>query len=237
MAAATSKQVTPRLRSSGDVRARFPRHDGNVNSTLSRWGRRARMTLAAAALSAAPLMFAVPSAHAAENTAPSTTAGIVNCLSWQDQAAYPGVCAGLKPALSCVWANDDGSYSAALGFTNPSRYTIEADAGSYQNSVYLNRSTPHADGQPSFFRPGDSTTEFTLDWNPIHGDDVQWALDGTTLRFSSSSGPACTQHPVPIMGSVTVLGIVALGGVGAFVFFNRRSIARKEWLRRLVHAG
>ena len=76
------------------------------------------MTLAAATLSAAPLMFAAPSAHAAENTAPSTTAGTVNCLSWQDQAAYPGVCTGLKPTLSCVWANDDGTYSAALGFTN-----------------------------------------------------------------------------------------------------------------------
>ena len=150
---------------------------------------------------------------------------------------YPGVCTGLKPTLSCVWANDDGTYSAALGFTNPSQYTIEADAGSYQNSVYLNGSTPHADGQPSFFRPGDPVTEFTLDWNPLQGNDVQWALDGTTLRFSSSSGPACAQHPVPIMGSMTVLGIVAFGGVGAFVFFNRRSIARKEWLRRLVHAG
>jgi hypothetical protein len=231
------EEADAELRSSGDVRCHACGHDGRVISLAGSWGRRARMAAAAVSLSAAPLLFAAPAAHAAQNTDPSTTPGTINCLSWQDQAAYPSACTGLKPTLSCVWANGDGTYSAALGFTNPSAYRIEADAGSYQNSIYINGSTPTADGQPSFFRPGTSTTEFTIDWNPLRGNTVQWALDGTTLQFTSASGPACAQHPVPILASLTVIGLTGLGGVGAFVLWNRRSVNRREWLRRLVRAG
>ena len=188
---------------------------------------------AVVALAAAPLLLVAPAAHAAQkfNTSPSTTPGTVNCLSWQDQASYPGVCDGLTPTLSCTWDNGDGTYSAALGFDNPSAYTIEADAGSYQNSIYINASTPHADGQPSFFRPGISETEFVVTWDPLHGDQVNWTLDGHQLVFASSTGPACAQHPVPILGNTTVLGIAGGLAVCAFVVWNRRSLRRKEWLR------
>jgi len=195
------------------------------------------MMLAAGALAVGPLMLLAPAADAAVNTAPSTTPGTINCMSWQDDQNNPGACAALKPTLSCVWANDDGTYSAALGFDNRSGFTIEADAGSYQNAIYINGSTPTADGQPSFFRPGVSTTEFTIDWNPLHGDNVNWSLDGTSLNFSSSSGPACEQHPVPIAGNALVWGIGGGAAVCALALWNRRSMRRKEWIRRLSQAA
>jgi hypothetical protein len=171
------------------------------------------------------------------NTSPSTTPGTINCMSVKDDSANPGVCDGLKPTLSCVFANDDGTYSAALGFVNPSDLTIEADAGYYVNSIYINKRTPKADGQPSFFRPGASTTEFVVDWDPSDGDQIQWTLDGTTLNFSSTSGPACVSHPVPIMGNAVVWGIGGGVAVCALLVWNRRSMRRKEWIRRLSRAA
>jgi hypothetical protein len=205
-----------------------------VESTFSRWTRRARLILAALTLAAGASILAAPNAHAATfNTDPSTTPGTVNCLSWQDQAAYPTACSGLTPTLSCVWDNGDGTYTAALGFTNPSTYTIEADAGSYLNSVYGNKSTPKDSGQPSFFRPGTSVTEFTVDWTQSKVGVMEWQLGDQMLTFSSSSGPACTQHPVPIFSNATLLGVTAFLGMCAFAVWNRRSLRRKAWIRAL----
>jgi hypothetical protein len=198
------------------------------------------MTVAAAALAAGPLMLAAPAAHAAKvDTNPSTTPGTLNCMAWQDREAHPGACENLTPTLSCVWNNGDGTFAAALGFSNQSGYTLLAPAGSYENSIYGNGKVANDVGQTPSFRPGDSTTAFVVTWNPVRGDAMQWALGSNpnTLDFTSTSGPACDQHPVPIFGNATLLGIAALTGVCAFVFWNRRSIGRREWIRGIIRAS
>jgi len=197
------------------------------------------MAVAATALAAAPLLLAAPAAHAAKvDTSPSTTPGTLNCMSWQDRDAHPGACENLTPTLSCVWDNGDGTFAAALGFDNESGYTLIAPAGSYENSIYGNHDVANDVGQTSSFRPGVSETEFVVTWDPNHGSGMQWALGSNpnTLNFSSTSTPSCDQHPVPISGNATLIGIAALGGICGFVAWNRRSIKRKAWLHRAVRS-
>lgn len=198
------------------------------------------MAVVAMALAAAPLMLAAPAAHAAKiDTSPSTTPGTLNCMAWQDREAHPGACENLTPTLSCVWDNGDNTFSAALGFRNDSDYTLIAPAGSYENAIYGNGKVGNDVGQTDSFRPGISVTEFVVTWNPVHGDDMQWALGSNpnTLNFSSTSTPTCDQHPVPILGNATLIEIAALTGVCALVLWNRRSIGRREWIRGIVRSS
>jgi hypothetical protein len=162
-------------------------------------------------------------------------------MTSQDRDAYPGACDDITPTLSCVFDNGDGSFSAALGFDNRSGYTLILPAGSYENAIYGNGKGASDVGQTSSFRPGVSTTEFVVDWNPVRsGDHVQWALGAdpntNTLFFSSTSAPACSAHPVPIMGNATMIGVAGGIAVLALLLWNRRSMRRKEWIRALGRA-
>jgi hypothetical protein len=206
---------------------------------VRRWARRAQVVAAASLLGVAVLAFGSPSAFAAKPApTPSPTSSssdVINCTSPQVFNANRAACTALTPTVSCVWDNGDGTFSAALGFVNPTDSTIESDAGTYQNAIYINGNSPDM-GQPSIFRPGTSTTEFVLDWTPISGDWVEWQLDNNTLGFSSTNTQTCDQHPVPIMGSAVVWGITGGAAVCALVLWNRRSMLRKEWIRRLSRA-
>jgi hypothetical protein len=114
-------------------------------------------------------------------------------------------CQALTPTVACVWANSDGSHTAAFGYTNTSATDdITVDLG------FANRVSGALTGTPpTFFPRGTSVTAFTVTYvNP--NPSVTWHLVGKSARASSSSTP-CSSPPVPgFGGTAAFLGMLLM---------------------------
>lgn len=206
--------------------------------------RRALLALAVAVMALAPFVAApaaqAATAHAAVDRAgkpapsptvtPAPTAspsgGSVDCLDQAQAAAAGGACDQVEPTFACVFNNGNGSYTAALGYVNSSPYTLELPVGSYLNSFYGKKGDPNDWGQPALYPPGTSVTAFTVTWTQPWQYTIEWELGGTKLSFSSASTPACTTHPVPIVGSVAAIGGAVVLGAAIFGWANRRAVRK-----------
>lgn len=195
---------------------------GHRLTDLLAWRRRLSRLAAATALTAVALAgFALPAtgAHAAVPMADTATA---DCGDWQSAS----LCEQLVPTFSCVFDNGDGSYTAALGYTNPTDTTLVAAPGSYVNSFYAYGGFKTDQGQIASFPPGTSETAFTITWSPGKrhvNSPVVWELGGFSKQVSfTSSSAACSSHPVPIMGSWVAAGIALVLTIPAFLFVNAR---------------
>lgn len=198
----------------------------------ARASRRLRASiLVAAALGAVIAPFAAaPAASAAQRAG-----GVIDCLDQTQAASANGACTAVQPTFSCVWANGGGSYTAALGYSNPTRYTLRMPVGSYLNSFYGRRGDPHDWSQPSLFPPGSSSTFFTVTWTQPWQYTIQWQLGEHHLVSFSSAGRACKTSQVPMVASVSTLGAAVLVMMGIFVVANRRAEARNaRALRKAV---
>ena len=185
-------------------------------------------------LAAGPLLLA-PAAQAAKpqptptatvNATPTGGSQVVDCSDSAQAQAAGGACNEIQPTFACIFANGNGSYTAALGYRNSSSSTLEFPVGSSLNSFYGRKGDAPNWGQPATYPPGTSVTAFTVTWAQKAQNTIQWALGGKTLAFSSASAPACTTHPVPIVGSVAAIGGTVLVGAVIFVWANRRAVGR-----------
>jgi uncharacterized repeat protein (TIGR01451 family) len=98
----------------------------------------------------------------------------------------------ITPALTCIAANSDGTFTAFFGYNNPNSYPVTIEVGKE------NQFTPPPDsqGQPTTFDPGSQTAVFTVD---SKGDSLVWHLDGTTAEANKNSG-GCSQAACALDG-------------------------------------
>jgi hypothetical protein len=142
-------------------------------------------------------------------------------------------CQQLTGSAACVWNNQNGSYTIALGYKNPTSSNLFAAipvngvGGTNNKLTATNGTASDPDHLSTFWANDTSVTAFTVTWYPSsRRDPVTWALMGHTYQFTERSAPPCTTKPVPIMGSMSAVG----AGLGllfvAFVFVNRRQLRR-----------
>jgi hypothetical protein len=131
------------------------------------------------------------------------------------QAASP-----VQPFVSCYWANGDGTYTVAVGYTNTSASTVTYPIGP------LNFVTPAPQdrGQPTVFLPGTHNNV----WAPTItqadlASGADWTLNDVRVSTGITSISACPTKPVPISGGVGgVIAFVAVALlIGAIGFKNR----------------
>ncbi len=193
------------------------------------------MAGALATLLAAPLV-AAPAAHAQSGAQPALApaaredaGSVVDCSDPAQAESAHGACTSVRPTFSCVWDNGGGSYTAVLGYSNPSKYTLKLPPGTWVNSFYGLFGDPLDRGQPSTFPPGSYPTAFTVTWTQAWPYTTLWALGSHhMIAFSSGSKPACATQPVPIVASVGTLGAAALTMMVIFGIANRRAVARQR---------
>jgi hypothetical protein len=164
---------------------------------------------------------------AVANAGTAAAATTINC----DTAAHPSTdwtsCQQLVGTAKCVWNNKDGTYTLAVGYTNPTVFNLFASVpntgtgtGTY-NSFTATSGSAGNPGHPNTFYPGTYTTAFTVTWKPTSKTDlVSWALMGRTYTWADTY-TACPSKPVPVIGNGIVggMGVVAITGFG---LLNRR---------------
>jgi hypothetical protein len=91
----------------------------------------------------------------------------------------------ITPAVTCVAANSDGTYTAFFGYSNPNSYAVTIEIGKE------NQFTPPPDsqGQPTTFEPGSQTAVFAV---VSKGESLVWHLEGKTAEANKNS-PGCSQ--------------------------------------------
>jgi hypothetical protein len=178
--------------------------------------------LASLVMGLAGVAFAAPSAQAATPT--------INC----DSAAQPSTswttCQQLVGTASCAWNNKDGTWTLAVGYTNPTSSILTASIppapGGTNNAFTATSGFASNPGHASSFSPGTYVTAFTVTWTPSSkSDPVTWVLMGHTFTWTETSVPACPKTPVPVAGSIAgIFGFLGLLMVG-FGFANHRATA------------
>jgi hypothetical protein len=182
-----------------------------------RWCTRAVVT---AGLTAA---LAVGSWGAAALTTPAGAAtAAIDCDTAAQPSASWTTCQSLVGTAKCVWSNGDGTYTLAVGYTNPTGTALHADipvsgVGGVNNKF---TATGGSAANPSHFEdfaPGTSVTAFTVTWSPTSKTDpVTWVLMGKTYTWNRTY-TACSTKPVPVVGGAggLTLGLLGLAGVAA----------------------
>ena len=91
----------------------------------------------------------------------------------------------ITPTVTCVALNDDGTFTAFFGYSNPNSYAVNIEIGKE------NQFTPSPDGQgqPTSFKPGAQTAVFGV---VSKGDAIVWHLDGNSAEANKNSG-GCSQ--------------------------------------------
>jgi hypothetical protein len=131
------------------------------------------------------------------------------------QAASP-----VQPFVSCYWANTDGSFTVAVGYTNSSASTVTYPIG----ALNFVSPAPQDRGQPTVFLPGTHNNV----WAPtITQADLaagaDWTLNGVRVSTGVTSIPACPTKPVPISGGVGgVIVFVAVAVIIGVIGFKNR---------------
>lgn len=187
-------------------------------STRSRRRRQPSRAGAAAVLAAVTLgtpFLAVP-AQAATST--------INCDTVSRSSSEWTTCRSLVGTAECVWDNRNGTYTLAVGFTNPSSSDLNARIP--VNGVGLNNSFSARGGFASdpahldTFPPGTYRTAFTVTWSPRNSrDPVTWELMDRELSWDRRY-TECATKPVPVVGSaggllMGLLGLIALLAVSS----------------------
>ncbi len=163
-------------------------------------------------------------------TGSASAATTINC----DAAAQPSTdwtsCQQLVGTAKCVWNNSDGTYTMALGYTNPTTATLNAvipnattGVAGTNNALTATSGSAANPSHPASFPPGTSTTAFTVTWTPSSKTDpVTWALMGKTYTFVDTM-TACTSKPVSVLTNET-FGTIAVAGLLGAVLVSRRRL-------------
>ena len=163
-------------------------------------------------------------------TGTASAATTINC----DAAAQPSTdwttCQTLTGTAKCVWNNNDGTYTMAMGYTNPSAATLNAvipnaatNVAGTNNALTATNGSASNPAHIASFPPGTSTTAFTVTWTPSSKTDpVTWALMGHTFTFVDTM-TACTSKPVPVLANET-FGTIAVAALLGTVLVSRRRI-------------
>jgi hypothetical protein len=198
------------------------------------WRSRGQRVLAAALLTTGAMVGAVANAGSAAAVAPT-----INC----DTAAQPSTnwttCQKLVGTAKCVWNNKDGTYTLAVGYTNPTVDDLFASVpntgtNTGANNAFTATSGSAANpGHGSTFVPGTYTTAWTVTWTPASKTDlVSWLLMGHTYTWADTY-TVCPSKPVPVIstGIGGATGVVAITGLG---FMTRRRFRGLLAATRLV---
>jgi hypothetical protein len=160
----------------------------------------------------------------ASSAAAATT---IDCDAAAQPSASWTTCQQLVGTAKCVWNNNDGTYTLALGYTNPTADNLFASipntgTNTGNNNALTATSGSAADpGHLATFAPGTSTTAFTVTWTPSSKTDVvSWLLMGHTSTWADTF-TACPSKPVPVVSNVA-LGSVGLAGITGLALFRRR---------------
>lgn len=152
----------------------------------------------------------------------------VDCDAAGQPSANWTTCQQLVGTAKCVWNNNDGSWTMAMGYTNPSTSTLNAaiPSGGVAGTNNALTATGGSAANPAHiasFPPGTSTTAFTVTWSPTSKTDpVTWALMGKSYTFNDQITP-CTSKPVPVVAN-EVLGGIAVAGLLGIVLVSRRRL-------------
>ena len=178
--------------------------------------------------------FAAPTAHAATPT--------INCDAAAQPSASWTTCQQLVGTASCAWNNKDGTWTLAVGYTNPTTSILTASIppapGGTNNAFTATSGFASNPGHPSTFNPGTYVTAFTVTWTPSSKTDpVTWVLMGHTFTWTETSVPACPKTPVPVAGSIAgIFGFLALVMIG-FGVANHRATASHRAARARRNAS
>jgi hypothetical protein len=152
--------------------------------------------------------------------------------AWNYQAMAPAGLSGagiadtsVKPTLTCVAKNNDGSWLAVWGYNNPNASTVSIPAGAQ------NQMTPaYTTAQPTSFAPGASTAAWSTKY--ADGTSPAWTLDGNTAAVTAGAA-TCPSTVVPMIGGSTLAQVgfgtafVALiAGMWLFGMGKRRNATR-----------
>lgn len=152
----------------------------------------------------------------------------VNC----DAAAQPSTdwatCQQLTGTAKCVWNNNDGTWTMAMGYTNPTTSILNAaipngSVAGTNNALTATNGSAANPAHIASFPPGTSTTAYTVTWSPTNKNDpVTWALMGRTFTFTDQI-TACTSKPVPVVANET-FGAIAVAALLGTVLVSRRRL-------------
>ncbi len=98
----------------------------------------------------------------------------------------------ITPAVTCVAANSDGTFTAFFGYSNPNSYPVTIEVGKDNQFT----PSPDSQGQTTTFEPGSQTAVFTV---ASKGDSLVWHLDGKIAEANKNSG-GCSQAPCAMDG-------------------------------------
>jgi hypothetical protein len=176
------------------------------------------------------------------NAGSSWAATTINC----DTAAQPSAswtsCQQLTGTAACVFNNGDGTWTIALGYTNPTTATLTSaipngGSGGTNNALTATNGSAANPGHIASFPPGTSTTAYTVTWSPTSKTDpVTWVLNGRTFTFTDQI-TACPTKPVPVVQNAALGGVAAAFILGAVLFRRgRRRGLRIKAVRAVVTA-
>jgi hypothetical protein len=160
----------------------------------------------------------------------ASAATTINC----DSAAQPSTdwttCQQLTGTAKCVWNNGDGTWTMAMGYTNPTTATLNAvipnaaaGVAGTNNALTATSGSAANPAHIATFPPGTSTTAFTVTWTPSSKTDpVSWALMGKTYTFVDTM-TACTSKPVTVLANET-FGTISVAGLLGVVLVSRRRL-------------
>lgn len=150
----------------------------------------------------------------------------VTLLSTAALIATPGTASAadtVTPLLNCTITNPDGSFTALLGYDNPTSQAVTIPFGK-ENRVVSSR----FDGfQPTTFKPGRYNGAFSV---TVTNTSATWTLGTTPLLIKPSGTSACppsTELPSDGNGAGPAIALVAAGviGVAALQRVRRRASA------------
>jgi hypothetical protein len=171
-----------------------------------------------------------------------TPAPTINCDTAAQPSANWTLCQKLVGTAKCVWNNHDGTYTLAVGYTNPTADILTAaipdtatNTAGTNNAFTATDGSAANPGHASTFFIGTFTTAWTVTWTPASKTDlVSWALMGHTFTWADTY-TACPSKPVPVIstGIGGATGLVAITGLG---FMTRRRFRGLLSATRLVAA-
>jgi hypothetical protein len=179
---------------------------------------------------------------AAASAGPAAAATTINCDTAAQPSANWTTCQQLVGTAKCVWNNKDGTYTLAVGYTNPTQNILFASVpntgtgtGAY-NAFTATSGFAANPGHGNTFNPGTFTTAWTVTWTPSSATDgVKWALMGKSYVWYDTY-TVCPSKPVPVIGNGVVggMGVVLITG---YSMLNRRRL--KEFFSgiRLIGAS
>jgi hypothetical protein len=167
------------------------------------------------------------------NAGSAAAATTINC----DTAAQPSTswttCQKLTGTAKCVWNNKDGTYTLAVGYTNPTSNVLFASVPNTGTNTGANNAFTATSGfaanpgHSTTFYIGTFTTAWTVTWTPSSKTDgANWLLMGKNYVWYDTY-TACPSKPVPVIGNGIIgsMGVVMITGYG---LLNRRRL--KEFL-------